>query len=114
MTLGTVTKFDIPAGGDGPSRLFDVREPEEILDWALNAFGIHKLAFLTSFQVDGMAIIDMAWRLDRHIRVVTIYTGRLPAETYEMFDRVRDYYGIHVEVTFPDPADVEPLIRQHG
>ena len=113
MTLGTVTKLDIPAAG-GPSRLFDVREPEAILEWALSAFGTHKLAFLTSFQVDGMAIIDMAWRLDRNIRVATIDTGRLPAETYEMIDRVRDRYGIDVEVTFPDPADVEPLIRQHG
>jgi phosphoadenosine phosphosulfate reductase len=114
MTLGTVTKFDIPAGGDGPSRLFDVREPEAILEWALTAFGTEKLAFLTSFQVDGMAIIDMAWRLDRNIRLATIDTGRLPAETYEMIDRVRDRYGIDVEVTFPDPADVEPLIRRHG
>ena len=113
MTLGTVTRSDLPTAHD-PSRLFDVLEPEAILEWALSAFGSQRLAFLTSFQVDGMAIIDMAWRLDRSIRVATIDTGRLPAETYEMIDRVRDRYGIDVEVTVPDPADVEPLIRQHG
>ena len=73
---------------------------QAILEWALSAFGTQKLAFLTSFQVDGMALIDMAWRVDRNIRVATIDTGRLPAETYEMIDRVRDRYGIDVEVTF--------------
>jgi phosphoadenosine phosphosulfate reductase len=113
MTLGAVTKLDIPESGSVVPR-WDVREPQAILEWALSAFGTPKLAFLTSFQVDGMALIDMAWRLDRNIRVATIDTGRLPAETYEIIDRVRDRYGIDVEVTFPDPADVEPLIRQHG
>jgi phosphoadenosine phosphosulfate reductase len=113
MTLGTVTKLDLPEAA-GEFRRFDIQEPQAILEWALTAFGTRKLAFLTSFQVDGMAIIDMAWRLDKNIRVATIDTGRLPAETYEMIDRVRDRYGIEVEVTFPDPADVEPLVRQNG
>jgi thioredoxin-dependent adenylylsulfate APS reductase len=105
--------LDTPEVGD-EVRSFDVHEPQAILEWALNAFGAHKLAFLTSFQVDGMAIIDMAWRLDKNIRVATIDTGRLPPETYEMIDRVRDRYDLEVEVTFPEPADLEPLVRRHG
>lgn len=92
----------------------ELREPGDVLAWALGRFGAGRIAFLTSFQVDGMAILDMAWRLDPSIRVATIDTGRLPPETYEMIDRVRDRYGVLVEVTFPDPMDVEPLVRLHG
>lgn len=61
-----------------------------------------------------MAIIDMAAQISRDIRVVTIDTGRLPAETHEMIDRVRDRYQIDVEVYFPRSEDLEPLVRQHG
>ena len=39
------------------------------------------------FQVDGMALLDMAWRIDRGVRVFTIDTGRLPQETYDLLDR---------------------------
>ena len=66
MTLGAVTKLDIREPESVVPR-WDVREPQAILEWALSAFGTQKLAFLTSFQVDGMALIDMAWRLDRNI-----------------------------------------------
>ncbi|MFN0070398.1 MAG: phosphoadenylyl-sulfate reductase [Chloroflexota bacterium] len=112
MISGAVTNLDTAGAGEAPDA--DIREPQVILAWALERFSARRIAFCTSFQVDGMAIIDMAWRMDRSLRVVTIDTGRLPAETYEMIDRVRERYGIEVEVTFPRAEDVEPLIQQHG
>ncbi len=89
-------------------------EPQEVLHWALATFPRERLALCTSFQVDGMALLDMAWRLDPQVRVFTIDTGRLPAETYALMDQVRERYGIAVEVYFPDAADVEPLVRAEG
>ena len=41
-----------------------------------------------------MVLVDMAWRLNPDVRVFTLDTGRLPPETYELFERVRDRYGI--------------------
>lgn len=92
---------------------YDDQEPQEVIRWALETFG-PRVAICTSFQMDGMAILDMAWRIDPRVRVFTIDTGRLPAETYEMIDRVRDHYGIAIEVYTPNPALLEPMVRQHG
>ena len=51
-----------------------------------------------------MAILDMAWRIRPDVRVFTVDTGRLPQETYDLIDRVRDHYGIDVETYLPDDA----------
>jgi phosphoadenosine phosphosulfate reductase len=92
---------------------YDDQEPQEVIRWALETFG-SRVAICTSFQMDGMAILDMAWRIDPSVRVFTIDTGRLPPETYEMIDRVRDHYGIPIEVYTPSPTLIEPLVAKHG
>ena len=48
------------------------------------------------------------------MRVFTLDTGRLPEETHRMIEIVRERYGIRVETVSPDPADLEPMVRQHG
>ena len=93
---------------------YDDREPQEVIEWALQTFARDRIAVCTSFQSDGMAILDMAWRIDPDVRVFTVDTGRLPQESYELIDRVRQHYGIDVEVYFPDNREVETLTRKHG
>lgn len=88
-------------------------EPQDLLNNVFEHFG-SRIALCTSFQATGMVILDMAWRLNPHIRVFTIDTGRLPQETYEIMDRVRARYNIEVEVYFPDATPVEHMVRQHG
>ena len=95
------------------ARTYENSPPQNVLHWALEKFG-NQLALCTSFQVDGMAILDMAWRIDPKVRVFTIDTGRMPQETYELLDRVREHYQIEVEVYFPEAAHVERIIRQNG
>src|SRR5919204_2151550 len=92
---------------------YDDQEPQEVIRWALQTFAPHRVAVCTSFQIDGMAILDMAWRIDPQVRVFTVDTGRLPAETYELMDRVRERYGLAIEVYFPDTREVEVLTRKH-
>jgi thioredoxin-dependent adenylylsulfate APS reductase len=91
----------------------DFATPQEVLEWALERWG-RKVAISTSFQAEGMALLDMAWRIDPGIRLFTVDTGRLPQETYEMIESVRARYGIQVEVYFPDAAQVESMVRRHG
>src|SRR5919199_6591002 len=93
---------------------YDDKEPQEVIGWALDSFARDRVAVCTSFQSDGMAILDMAWRIDPNVRVFTVDTGRLPQETYALIDQIRDHYGIEIEVYFPDNAEVEALVRQHG
>ena len=86
---------------------------QEVLAWAVATFGSH-FVIVTSLQREGMVILDMALRLDRAVRVLTIDTGRLPAETYEMIDTVRARYGVAVEVIAPDTASLEAMQSLHG
>ena len=90
------------------------REPRDVLRWALGTFPRERLAVCTSFQVDGMAILDMAWRIDPRVRVFTIDTGRLPAQTYAMLEQVRERYGIEVEVYLPDHHEVAAMVSAQG
>lgn len=92
---------------------YDDQSPQAVIAWALEQFHPY-IAVFTSFQADGMAILDMAWRINPDVRVFTVDTGRLPQETYDMADAVRDRYGIAVEVIAPDAREVETLTRQHG
>lgn len=85
----------------------------EILAWAISTFG-SRLAVVTSFQAEGMAIVDMAARISPAVRVVTLDTGRLPAETYSMIETVRGRYGIPVEIVAPEAREVESMTTQHG
>ena len=48
------------------------------------------------------------------IGVFTLDTGRLPEETHALIDRVRDRYGIAIDVYLPDAARVESFVRTHG
>src|SRR6185437_15179939 len=93
---------------------YDDKEPQEVIAWALDTFDRDRLAICTSFQSDGMAILDMAWRLRPDVRVFTVDTGRLPQETYQLIDRVRQHYGIQIETCFPDNLELESLVRRHG
>ena len=92
---------------------FEHTSAEELLGWALDSFH-PKLAISAAGGVDGMVLIDMAWRLNPDVRVFTLDTGRLPPETYALFEEVRERYGIAVEFEYPDPAELAPLIDREG
>ena len=65
---------------------FDDQPPEALLGWAFERFG-SRIALCTSFQAEGMVLLDMAWRVDPKVRVFTIDTGRLHQETYDLYLR---------------------------
>jgi len=92
---------------------FENSPPPDLLQWALDQFG-EKLVLVTSFQKEGMVLIDMVSRLRRPFRVATIDTGRLHEETYEFMDRVRKHYGLRLEVYFPDAEAVRKMVSMHG
>jgi thioredoxin-dependent adenylylsulfate APS reductase len=92
---------------------FESATPEEILSWAFATFG-DSVAVSTSFQKEGMVLVDMAVRINPRVRIFTIDTGRLPEETHEMMETVRQRYGIPVEIVFPEASEVESMIAAHG
>jgi thioredoxin-dependent adenylylsulfate APS reductase len=92
---------------------FEQRSPQELLSWAIGCYG-REIAIATSFQVEGMVLLDMAWRINPGVRVVTVDSGRLPQETYDLIDQVRLRYGIAVEVVSPEAQALEAFVREHG
>ena len=61
-----------------------------------------------------MAVVDMAARISPRVRVFTLDTGRLPDETFEMIEAVRQRYGIAAEIVQPDPEEVRQLVDPRG
>jgi len=98
-----------------PSGSFDEAPAEDILRWGFDNFA-PRIALSASFgSAEGMVLLDLMHKISpRHTRVFTIDTGRMHQETYELMDRVRNRYGIQVEVYFPRAEGVQAMVREHG
>ncbi len=88
-------------------------QPQDLLAWAWRE-SEGSFAIVTSFQAEGMVLVDMASRVCPEARVVTVDTGRLPEETHQMIDQVRERYGMRVEVVAPDPVEVAGMVERYG
>ena len=88
--------------------------PETILGWALSTFPRERIAVCTSLQMEGMVLLDMAWRIDPTVQVFTIDSGRLPQATLDLIDEVRERYSMTIQVLYPDAAEVSELVTTHG
>jgi phosphoadenosine phosphosulfate reductase len=86
---------------------------DQLLAWAIEAYG-RQFAVVTGFQAEGMVVLDLARRVDPGVRVLTLDTGRLPEETYQVIEAVRAGMGLEIEVITPDPADVAAMVARHG
>jgi len=91
----------------------DSQSSEQVLGYALEKFH-PRIALSNSLQTEDMVVLDIAWRIEPKVRVFTLDTGRLHQETYDMMDRVRDHYGVKLEVLFPDAAEVQAMVNAKG
>jgi len=95
------------------SALYQQEPAQEVVAWALDRFH-PRCAISAGGGAEGMALVDMAWRHNPDVRVFTLDTGRLPQETYDLFQKVHDRYGMDVEILFPDQANVEEMVLKNG
>lgn len=87
--------------------------PEELFAWALAEHGT-RAGIVTSFQDTGCVMIDMASHAAPGLRVLTVDTLRLPAETYALLDTFEDRYGLKIERFAPDAERLARMVQQHG
>ncbi|MGE0320768.1 MAG: phosphoadenylyl-sulfate reductase [Polyangiaceae bacterium] len=86
--------------------------PPEVVRWALTRFGSNLgIAFSGA---EDVALIHMAAKSAESFRVFCLDTGRLHAETYRFIEKVRQHYGVEIEMLFPDALSVESLVRKKG
>jgi len=95
-----------------PADLLADASAEEVLRWTYRNFA--RVAVVASFQAESSVIIHLVSKLRPDFRVLTLDTGRLPQETHDMIDRVRERYRIEVDVLQPDPDEVRQMVGAHG
>src|SRR5690348_16225655 len=92
---------------------FEGQEPQDVLEWAFERFS-PRIAISTAFQIDGSVVIDMAYAIDPSVKVFTVDTGRLPEETFELIEQVRERYpGIDLEILAPEAEHVTRMVVRH-
>jgi phosphoadenosine phosphosulfate reductase len=74
------------------------------------------IVFTTSFGLEDQAITHAIWDADPGlpIEVVTLDTGRLFPETYDLWHRTEERYGRRIRAFSPDRAALEDLIGTQG
>ncbi|MGH7036137.1 MAG: phosphoadenylyl-sulfate reductase [Stellaceae bacterium] len=68
----------------------------------------------SSLGAEDMVLLDLIAGERLPIAVFTLDTGRLPQETHDLLQRVRERYRVSVAVFAPDSADVERYVAAHG
>jgi phosphoadenosine phosphosulfate reductase len=89
------------------------KSPAEMLAIVAERFP-GKAVFTTSFGYEDQAISDMILSNDLPVSVVTLDTGRMFEETYKVWQRTLEKYQKPVIPYFPEPEDVESLLREKG
>ena len=73
-----------------------------------------KIIFTTSFGIEDQVITHKIFSNNLDIKVVTLDTGRLFPETYEVFSQTILKYKKKINVYFPDYLSVEELVTEKG
>ncbi|MEP7292418.1 MAG: phosphoadenylyl-sulfate reductase [Chloroflexota bacterium] len=63
--------------------------PEDILQWAADSYG-KRLAVVTSFQTTGIVTLNMLHEIGLQVDVLTLDTGLLFPETYDLMERLQE------------------------
>jgi phosphoadenosine phosphosulfate reductase len=73
-----------------------------------------RVVFTTSFGLEDQAIGHAIFTQALPIEVVTLDTGRLFPETYEVWTETEERYGRRIRALFPERRAVEAWVTQHG
>jgi len=85
--------------------------PRKILKQALSEFDRIAISFSGA---EDVVLIDIAHSIRKDVQVFSLDTGRLHPETYRFIDRVREHYGIAIDVVSPDGEAVRKLVKEKG
>lgn len=68
----------------------------------------------TSYGAEDMVLTDLICKHAPDIEIFTLDTGRLPKETYELMQTVKNQYQRDVQVFYPDTVSIENFVTQNG
>ncbi len=73
-----------------------------------------RIALASSLGAEDQVLTHLVCSIDPSVRIFTLDTGRMFAESYELLDRTNRHYGINIEVFFPDYLQVEKMVSEKG
>src|SRR5437660_749051 len=88
------------------------QSPQTILRWAVETFH-PRLTMATAFGAEGCCIIHMLADIEPRVRIFNLDTGYQFPETLDLRERIKQRYGIAVEMVQPDTT-VEEYEKEHG
>lgn len=92
--------------------LFADYSPKQILKHAFDLFGDD--IYLSFSGAEDVALLDMAYKVNKQLKVFTLDTGRLHPETYRFIEKVREHYQLPIEILSPDAAALEAFVKEKG
>src|SRR6266566_2222290 len=73
-----------------------------------------RIVFTTSFGIEDQAIAHAIFEQALEIEVVTLDTGRLFPQTYELWAQTERRYGRRIPAFYPDRVSIESLVARQG
>jgi phosphoadenosine phosphosulfate reductase len=88
------------------------KSPQDVLKLAFEHFGDD--LWISFSGAEDVVLLDMAYKLNKQVKVFTLDTGRLHPETYRFIEQVREHYGITIEILTPEREALEAMVTQKG
>lgn len=70
--------------------------------------------FASSLGAEDMVLTDLIVKSGLPIKIFSLDTGRLPAETYDLMAATEKHYGIKLNIYYPKHDAVETFVREQG
>ncbi|GAB4317767.1 MAG: phosphoadenylyl-sulfate reductase [Phototrophicales bacterium] len=92
---------------------FEHEAPQTVLRWAVETFK-DRLAVVTSFQPTGIATIHMLSEITDYFTVITLDTGLLFPETYQLMDEVEKRFPAMHLIRIKPALSLTEQTEKHG
>src|SRR5439155_15987921 len=77
------------------------RSPADVLAWAAGRYA-PRITFATAFGAEGCVLVDLIARHHLPIDLFTLDTGLLFPETYALWRRLEERYGLTIRAVHPE------------
>lgn len=85
----------------------------EILSYFSNEYP-DQVVFTTSLGAEDQVLTAEISKTDKSINIITLDTGRLFQDTYELIQRTESKFKLKIKVYFPDNSSVEKMVNEKG
>ncbi len=94
------------------NRAMEGKSPQEVLRWAVDMYH-PRLTMATAFGAEGCCLIHMLAEIEPSVHVFNLETGYQFPETLALREKIKERYGIEVELVRPE-LTVAEYEAEHG